>query len=236
MRYSFGLLALAGLAVSSPLVKRQDIDFDAYNEIPTASAVGAPIGVTAVQATTAAYNPSAAASAAANAAATIDDSSAATTSADTATPTDSLKKRDVGTSGCTVLAAAGNAPSTTPDTPAAFAANPVYSSAALNAPTPNGYIAVAVNKNGSAEDPSYMTYTTKGMTSYNPSVCAGYCTALAGCSSFNICKSPSFRKMFCDVFNIVCLVHSNSTLWITTRKCGWLWAAHDLHYILRSNS
>jgi hypothetical protein len=181
MRYSFGLLALASLAISTPLQKRQEIDYDAYNDVPIASAVGAPMGVTAVQATTAAYNPSAAA---ASASAAVD--------ADTPSPTDALKKRDTpaGTiaPGCTALAAVGNvAVTTTPDTPAAFAANPVFSNAALNAKTPNGYTLVTANKNGSAEATTYLTYTTKGMTSYDPSICAGYCTALAGCSSFNIC-------------------------------------------------
>ncbi len=186
MKFSFGLLALAGLAVATPVQKRQDIDFDAYDSVPTEAPKAAPEGVTAVQSTTLSYNPSAAASLAANAVPTdvIPDHAPTTTSGP--------EKRDtpagVLTSGCTAAVQAGNAPLTSPDTSQDFLANSVYSSAALNAQTPNGYTVAFSNQLASAEDPSYLTYTTKGMTSYDPNICASLCTDEAGCFSFNICK------------------------------------------------
>lgn len=169
MKYSFGLLALAGLAVATPVQKRQDIDFDAYNSVPSETPIAAPEGVTAAQSTTLPYNP---------------------------TTTSGFEKRDtpigVLTSGCTAAVQAGNAPLTSPDTPQDFLANSVYSSAALNAQTPNGYTVAFSNQFASAADnPFYLTYTTKGMTSYDPNICASLCTDEVGCFSFNICKCSS---------------------------------------------
>lgn len=61
MRTSAGVsFALLGLAVASPVP--QDIDFAAYEAIPIADDVSAPIGAAPSAAASASYDPSAAAS------------------------------------------------------------------------------------------------------------------------------------------------------------------------------
>jgi hypothetical protein len=110
------------------------------------------------------------------------------------TATALAEKRDTAAgdnTGCSVAVAAGNAPVTSPDTPQDFVKNIVYSSAALNAATPAGYSPVFINQLGSASDPSYMTYTTTNMASYNVAACANICTDMSGCYSFNICMWPT---------------------------------------------
>lgn len=189
MKYSLGLLAIASLAVTTPVQKRQDIDFDAYNSIPTEAPVAAPFGATVVQSTTGVYDAQAAAASAADLAPTVTFSDLLPTA------TSGAEKRDTPagtlTSGCAAAVQAGNGPVTVPDTPQDFSANSIYSNAALKAGTPNGYALAFSNQPASAEDPSYLTYTTKGITTYDPSICASICTNEAGCSSFNICKYPS---------------------------------------------
>jgi hypothetical protein len=164
-------LALLGFATASPVALPQDIDFDSYESIPVSPDLSAPVGAIA-PAVVSSYNPSVAASAAvAGATAAVD--------AD-------LTKR-----GSCLAEPAGNGPSVSPDTDTAFLADPAFSSAALSATAPPGYfLAVGFqNLQASASDPSYLTYISDPLTSYNPAQCASACNAISGCTSFNICKS-----------------------------------------------
>lgn len=78
----------------------------------------------------------------------------------------------------------GSGPVTTPDTAAAFLANPAYGQAALAASTPPGYTQVFKNLNASSSDYGYLGYTT--LSSYSTSQCAADCSAINDCWSFNI--------------------------------------------------
>lgn len=81
---------------------------------------------------------------------------------------------------------AGAGPVSSPDTPDAFAANPIYGNTATLATTPPGYTAKFTNLAASVNGYGYMGYMT--LSSYDPSQCAKYCTSTYKCESFNICK------------------------------------------------
>lgn len=102
-----------------------------------------------------------------------------------------IDKRQAAASVCTggTPLATGAGPLTTPDTAAAFEANPVYSSIASNAPIPTGYTQVFVNADGSSSDYAYLGYTT--LKSYDTNSCAQQCNAITDCFSINICKGLS---------------------------------------------
>jgi hypothetical protein len=161
-------LALLGFATASPVALPQDIDFDSYDSIPVSPDLSAPIGAVA-PAVVSSYAPSVAASAAAAGA-------TAATDAD-------LTKR-----GSCSAEPAGNGPLVSPDTDAAFLANPAFTTAALSATAPSGYFLAAgfQNLQASASDSSYLTYISSPLTSYDPAQCAAKCTSISGCTSFNI--------------------------------------------------
>jgi hypothetical protein len=77
-----------------------------------------------------------------------------------------------------------------PDTDTAFLAYAPFASAALDATDPPGYFLVEgfQNLQAAASDPSYITYVSSELTSYDPTACAALCTTMSGCNSFNICK------------------------------------------------
>lgn len=79
-----------------------------------------------------------------------------------------------------------------PDTVDAFLADTDFSTAATNAVAPPGYFLAEGYQNlqASASDPSYLTYVSSQLTSYDPAACSALCANMAGCVSFNIC-------MFC---------------------------------------
>lgn len=162
-------LALLGFATASPVALPQDIDFDSYDAIPVAEDLSAPIyPVTS----TVSYAPSSAASAAV---ADATDSSSS-----------SFSKR-----GSCLAESAGNGPSVSPDTDTAFLAYPAFATAAKSATPPPGYfLAVGFqNLQASASGPSYLTYISSPLTSYDPAQCATVCNGISGCTSFNICES-----------------------------------------------
>jgi hypothetical protein len=159
--------ALFGFALGAPVAEPQDIDFDAYDSIPVAPDLTAPIGV--ITPTVVEYDADVAAS------------SAVAGATDAVNP--DLTKR-----GSCLAQAVGNYPAISPDTDVAFLANPTIASIANSAVAPPGYFLVAGYKNlqASASNPSYLTYISSPLSSYNPAQCATACTAMTGCSSFNI--------------------------------------------------
>lgn len=167
-------LALLGFAAASPVP--QDIDFDAYEAMPVLPEVAAPIGA-APTTTLAAYNqPSA-----------ISEAVAAAT--ETSDP--DLTKRDLLKRGTCKATAPGNGPAVTPDTAEAFLAKKDFADAANNAKAPSGYFLVDgfTNLQGSINGPSYLTFISDPLTSYDTAACALKCNSIKGCNSFNICKS-----------------------------------------------
>ena len=165
MKYTAAVVvALAHLALASPVQKRQDIDFSAYKAIPTLADVAAPAGTPSPSPVT--YDADAVATVAAAAATTAATIAPVTTGA-------SIKKRDA----CS--------PSSD-DTASAFQSNSAIIAAATGAATPVGYKNVLTNGLGAAQDATYMTYTM--MSAYDPLACAEFCQAHQGCNTFNICK------------------------------------------------
>lgn len=159
---------LMGFAAAAPVAEPQDIDFDAYNIVPIVPGVSAPVGVAPDPVV---YNPSGAATSAAAAA--------------TGTVGADLSKR-----GSCDAQPAGNYATVSPDTPAAFLADPDFSTIANAAVTPPGYFLSEgfVDLQASASDSTYLTYVSSSLSSYDTDQCATLCTAIAGCVSFNICK------------------------------------------------
>jgi hypothetical protein len=164
--FSFALL---GLTLAAPVAEPQDIDFDAYEAIPIAPDLTAPISLVTAPVTE--YDADAAAS------------SAVDSATDAVNP--DLSKR-----GSCLAQSPGNYPAISPDTDDAFLNNPTIASIANAATAPPGYFLAAGYKNlkASASNPSYITYISSPLSSYDTAQCAAYCTSLTGCSSFNICK------------------------------------------------
>jgi hypothetical protein len=88
----------------------------------------------------------------------------------------------------------------TPDDPADFLAYPPFTTAAENAVAPPGYFLAEGYQNlqASASDPSYLTYVSSQLTSYDPAACAALCTSIAGCVSFNICMLCLLNFEYCS--------------------------------------
>ncbi|KAF2225313.1 hypothetical protein BDZ85DRAFT_165055, partial [Elsinoe ampelina] len=76
------------------------------------------------------------------------------------------------------------APAISSDTPAAFTDSPAFSSVAINAPTPTGYVQRFKNLKASNNAYGYMGFTT--LDKYDTNACAKKCSSIKGCSSFNI--------------------------------------------------
>lgn len=60
-------------------------------------------------------------------------------------------------------------------------------SAANSAPNPSGYYRSFQNLKRATSAYAYLGFNT--VASYNPALCSARCTTIAGCISFNICKS-----------------------------------------------
>ncbi len=183
---------LYGLAVANPLLPRT-LDIGDYEEVANAvSAIAAPVG-DAVPETTVAYNPTSVITAIV---AQVTDADPAQVTVDTGKIV-TLARR---AAACT--SRSYNGPLVRPsDTPEAFQANTAFAdaaTAAADAPNvPEGYASVPdfVNLQAAAKDPSYLTYVSSKLTSYNASQCAAICDSMAGCNSFNICKSAWIVNM-----------------------------------------
>ncbi|KAE8446099.1 hypothetical protein EG329_012470 [Mollisiaceae sp. DMI_Dod_QoI] len=199
-------LVLLGFAAASPVALPQDIDFDSYDSIPIAPDLSAPVGV--VEPAVLSYSPSSAASAAVAGA-------TAATDADLTKRQESLEKR-----GSCQPEAAGNYPTVSPDSDVAFLTNPDFAAAANSATAPPGYfLAVGFqNLQASASNPSYLTYISSPLSSYDPAQCAAKCNSITGCSSFNIYfeRDPSIY---------VDSVNCPTTTSVTRIKCSFFGSA-----------
>ena len=168
MRSTFVAAALAAVAAAKPLPQELDFDLlETISAIPTAT-----VPVVGISATTVEYNPTTASAAVA---ASVSASGIVTSVAE---------KRDIERRSACAPQPTGAGPLTTPDTVAAFKANPVYSSAAVQASTPAGYTNAFTNLNASNNAYGYLGYTT--LPSYDVASCSAKCDAIQGCQSFNI--------------------------------------------------
>lgn len=99
-------------------------------------------------------------------------------------------KRDTASAPTACITVTYNGPAVTvpTDSPDAFESYDPFSSAASAAAVPSGYAAVPeyTNLKAAAVDSHYLTYTTDGVSAYDPSICAAKCNAITGCVSFNI--------------------------------------------------
>ena len=80
------------------------------------------------------------------------------------------------------------------DTDTAFQSYSVFAAAATSAATPAGFLGSFANQNAAVtQSDAYMTFYT--LSSYDPQVCADYCTNTYGCESFNIFfeRSPALN-------------------------------------------
>lgn len=78
----------------------------------------------------------------------------------------------------------GSGPVPTPDTPAAFQADPDFATMANDAPTRDGYALAFNNAGASLQASNYMGLYT--LTSYDTLTCASLCDQASGCSAFNV--------------------------------------------------
>lgn len=170
------IAAVAHLAIANPIA--QGIDLDAVADLPAPPSVSMAVGVAAQTVTVDQ------ASLIASVVSAMSDTPLTTAESEHIT---AIVKRDASSvcSGGTPQAT-GSGPVSSPDTAAAFAANPVYGQKAVAAPVPAGYTQVFKNLTGSSSDYGYLGYST--LTSYDTNTCAARCSAIKNCHSFNICK------------------------------------------------
>lgn len=166
------IILLSGLAIASPLEKRQDVNdmadiIDAYEAVPDVTPTGPPLGGNATQTSPTPYNQ---------------DAAIASSTPDAAS---GLAKRD----GCEVNVVSNYAGTVSPDTDTAFLNDPTMASIANNAVPPAGYFLVTGYQNlqASAEAPSYLTFWQSALSSYDTNACAAKCNSIQGCNSFVIC-------------------------------------------------
>ncbi|KFZ14429.1 hypothetical protein V501_03247 [Pseudogymnoascus sp. VKM F-4519 (FW-2642)] len=157
--------ALLALTAASPLVPRQDIDFELVDATPDPTPASIAIGLTAQSVT---Y-----------------DLTAATESAVVPLIVDTPveKRKLVGRTACS-LQPAGAGPVPSPDTDSAFLAYASFASSASGAPTPPGYTNTFTNLQASVNAYGYMGYTT--LNTYDTSQCASQCSQMDSCYGFNI--------------------------------------------------
>jgi hypothetical protein len=173
------ITTLLGLALATPIEKRQDLPIDQYNDIPVLPDVGAPVG-DAAPVETASYDPT---SVAAEAVAIASNTNAAD---------NVIAKRDGAP--CTTRSYNGPRVAVPTDDPVAFQSYAPFAASATAAAQataiPSGYAVVpdSVNLKAAIQDSHYLTYTTKDLSDYEPDICAAKCNAMAGCVAFNICE------------------------------------------------
>ncbi|TKX19047.1 hypothetical protein C1H76_8938 [Elsinoe australis] len=191
--HSFLSLSLLALVAAAPAPRPQDIEFDLVQALPNPTSSVA----TGAKEQIVTYDPSA-----------ILSSAEPQITADVKTTAGSLERRKACDPQPT---GAKYAPTVSADTPAAFTDSPDFAYIALNAPVPTGYIQRFKNLKASNNAYGYMGFTT--LDSYDTAVCAKKCTAIKGCSAFNIyferdpsvdpavnCANPSSYTMIKCVF------------------------------------
>ncbi|MCJ1485749.1 hypothetical protein MMC06_005924 [Schaereria dolodes] len=87
---------------------------------------------------------------------------------------------------------AGSGPVPTPDTVAAFSADPDLQAFSQNAPTPDGYVEAFQGATGSLSASNYMGLYT--LASYDTLTCASQCDQASGCQAFNVYIEPNYHK------------------------------------------
>ncbi|KAK3685937.1 hypothetical protein B0T22DRAFT_235367 [Podospora appendiculata] len=177
-----------GLAAASPLHRRQELYLDDYEDAVAAgagSAAVAPVG-DSIPEEVVSYNPTAVASDIVAAITTVLPASATADAAGSVITANA--KRDAVV--CTTRTFNGPQVTAPADSAAAFQAYQGFTDAATNAAKayniPKGYALVPGYENlkASAQDPSYLTYVSSRLTSYDTAQCAALCDAMAGCTSF----------------------------------------------------
>ncbi|KAG9728145.1 hypothetical protein KCU73_g12442, partial [Aureobasidium melanogenum] len=156
--------AFAVLAGASPLVARQELDFNLLNTAPNVTTASIPIGPTAESVT-------------------YDLAQATAQATASALPVQAVK-RDLSARAACASQPLGSGPVPSPDTDTAFLSSTDLSAAANNAVTPNGYYNTFTNLQGSSNSYGYLGFTT--LASYDVQACASKCDAIRGCSGINI--------------------------------------------------
>lgn len=156
--------AFAVLAGASPLIARQELDFDLLNAAPNVTTASIPIGPTAESVT-------------------YDLAQATAQATASALPVQAVK-RDLSARAACASQPLGSGPVPSPDTDTAFLSSTDLSAAANNAVTPNGYYNTFTNLQGSSNSYGYLGFTT--LASYDVQACASTCDAIRGCSGINI--------------------------------------------------
>ncbi|KAG9516316.1 glycoside hydrolase, partial [Aureobasidium melanogenum] len=156
--------AFAVLARASPLVARQELDFNLLNAAPNVTTASIPIGPTAESVT-------------------YDLAQATAQATASALPVQAVK-RDLSARAACASQPLGSGPVPSPDTDTAFLSSTDLSAAANNAVTPNGYYNTFTNLQGSSNSYGYLGFTT--LASYDVQACASKCDAIRGCSGINI--------------------------------------------------
>ena len=174
------IASLIAATAASPLVARQDINFDLVDDTPNPTTASIPFGATTQSVS---YNL-----------AEATGEATATPLPVNASPSDAQKRELV------IAARAACDPQPTesgpvpsPDTDAAFLAYSVFSSAATGATTPLGYSNTFKDLHASSSAYGYMGMTT--LSSYDTAQCAAYCDAIDGCFGINIYfeRNPSLE-------------------------------------------
>ncbi|KAI0129019.1 hypothetical protein BJ170DRAFT_357128 [Xylariales sp. AK1849] len=107
----------------------------------------------------------------------------------------------------------GYGPATTPDTPEAFLANPLYHVSALTALPAKGYTQTFRDLNASVNANSYMGLYT--LTSYDVQGCADHCDSTSLCTGFNIYieRDPGWNPDGCSCTNPRSITNYKCTIW-----------------------
>ncbi|KAK6004284.1 hypothetical protein QM012_009134 [Aureobasidium pullulans] len=156
--------AFAVLAQASPLVARQELDFDLLNAAPNVTTASIPIGPTAESVS-------------------YDLAQATAQATASALPVQAVK-RDLSARAACASQPLGSGPVPSPDTDTAFLSSTDLSAAASNAVAPNGYYSTFTNLQGSSSSYGYLGFTT--LASYDVQACASKCDSIRGCSGINI--------------------------------------------------
>lgn len=189
------ILGLATLGACSPFAAPQMLDLVEIAALAPAPKPTFAVGVLSQVLT---YNPTSAAS---QVAAQVTADPISVDSAQ-ATTTSVVSKRDVieARTACGPQPT-GAGPAASPDTVSAFLGLAAFSSAALNAPVPSGYVNTFTNLQASNNAQGYLGFTT--MKTYDVQACASLCDAMNGCASINVLferdpsVEPGMLSSFC---------------------------------------
>lgn len=194
LRCALAAAAVAQLAFASPIA--QGMDLDALAALPPPPTYTEVIGLTAqtvavnqaslIASVVAAVSDTPLSTAAVEKRSAAPSTTTSSTASISTTASSSTSSSTASTCWGGIKQAKGYGPTSKPDAPAAFAANPVYGSIANAAPTPAGFTQVFSNLQASSQDYGYLGYTT--LTTYDTNSCAAQCQSITDCYSFNICK------------------------------------------------